>query len=433
MAASNHPPVRRISADGVLGEFSYDFKFTNNSGNNSRMKVLYAENGRGKTNLLNAIAALLAGTPDDLQDLIEVPISRLAIEFENGGYIEMLRKESTVGSFEMRISPSEEQSEGGISVYVDASDFPGRLYRRIWEEKKEYVKFRSELERLSLAPVYIGDDRISTTFEEKAEYGRAGSARAANNRANKRTVDPVAQLIERVEGALTRSAIFGISEKSRGTGVYSKITQATLKGASSVSTNEARESLETELDGLLQDGKPLELYGLLSLGQVEEIRQQISRARRNARPLPVLLQILEPYIDSLKSQIESLRPAYARINTFVTGINKFLDRKTLKFSLQEGVRLEGRDGESIPPASLSSGERHLLSLMSQAVLAAGERRLLLIDEPEISLGIDWQRMLLPELLKCSQEGSVQFIVASHSVQVMNSIPFDQIVQPEEPE
>jgi predicted ATPase len=72
-----------------------------------------------------------------------------------------------------------------------------------------------------------------------------------------------------------------------------------------------------------------------------------------------------------------------------------------------------------------------LLLMSHAILATAERPLLVIDEPELSLGIEWQRDLLPELLRCTASAEVQFLIASHSLQVMNAVPRQDIILPSE--
>jgi len=61
---------------------------------------------------------------------------------------------------------------------------------------------------------------------------------------------------------------------------------------------------------------------------------------------------------------------------------------------------------------LSSGERNLLSLLTLFLIIGNERNFLMIDEPEISLNIKWQRDFLPLLSRLNSKA--QIIVASHS-------------------
>jgi len=62
--------------------------------------------------------------------------------------------------------------------------------------------------------------------------------------------------------------------------------------------------------------------------------------------------------------------------------------------------------------NLSSGEKHLLVLLTVFIIQGRQRNLLMIDEPEISLNITWQRKLMPLLSELAPEA--QIIVASHS-------------------
>ena len=61
---------------------------------------------------------------------------------------------------------------------------------------------------------------------------------------------------------------------------------------------------------------------------------------------------------------------------------------------------------------LSSGERHLLVLLTIFVIEGNRRNLFMVDEPEISLNLIWQRKLLPLLSELAPNAEI--IVASHS-------------------
>jgi len=63
-------------------------------------------------------------------------------------------------------------------------------------------------------------------------------------------------------------------------------------------------------------------------------------------------------------------------------------------------------------SELSSGERNLLSLLTLFLIIGNDRNFLMIDEPEISLNIKWQRDFLPLLSRINSKA--QIIVASHS-------------------
>lgn len=66
--------------------------------------------------------------------------------------------------------------------------------------------------------------------------------------------------------------------------------------------------------------------------------------------------------------------------------------------------------QTISSSLLSAGEKQMLSFL--AYNAFYQDTIFIIDEPELSLHVDWQRILFPTLLR--QNSSNQFIVATHS-------------------
>lgn len=416
--------VARIRAEGVLGEFAYDIRFGAEA-DAGRMRVIYAPNGRGKTNLLRAVNLVLTPSLDSLQALVESPILSLAVDLASGASICVQRESAFDGRYTATFR-SELSDE--VSISVDPADFAGRLYRRVWDERSDYTRYAALVSGATKGSVLIGDDRLAPGLEDVREVARTDQSYAA---ARRRAVGSVTRLLERVERMLNQSALASFSGEGASAGVYASITRTTFEGTESLTAVAARAALERQIRGLLADGVGHEKYGLMSLRQLRDIRGQIASARANDRNLPTLHRILTPYLDSLQDQLESLGPAQQLIDTFVTAANRFLDRKVLHFSAARGIELRGRDGARLQPESLSSGERHLLLLLSHAVLATQDRPLLIIDEPELSLGIDWQRDLLQELLRCTAAAGVQFLIASHSVQVMGGLDASDIIRPTE--
>ena len=63
---------------------------------------------------------------------------------------------------------------------------------------------------------------------------------------------------------------------------------------------------------------------------------------------------------------------------------------------------------------LSSGEQQMLALMVRVAVAAEHGALILIDEPEISLHVTWQRLLPLLLSRMSEHFGCDMIIATHS-------------------
>ena len=78
--------------------------------------------------------------------------------------------------------------------------------------------------------------------------------------------------------------------------------------------------------------------------------------------------------------------------------------------------------EAIASDKLSSGEKQMLSFLCYN--AFSENTAIFIDEPELSLHVDWQRLLLPTLLE--QGTGNQFVIATHSPFIYAKYPDKEI-------
>ena len=70
------------------------------------------------------------------------------------------------------------------------------------------------------------------------------------------------------------------------------------------------------------------------------------------------------------------------------------------------------DGEVIPLYKLSSGEKQLLLILFRVFLMENQPYILLMDEPEISLHIEWQYKLFEEIRRLN--ANCQIITSTHS-------------------
>ena len=79
-----------------------------------------------------------------------------------------------------------------------------------------------------------------------------------------------------------------------------------------------------------------------------------------------------------------------------------------------GLKCQSVQGDEIPLESLSSGEKHEVVLAHHLLFKTGPGWLVMIDEPEISLHVGWQREYLNDLKKIQEITGGQFLVATHS-------------------
>lgn len=127
---------------------------------------------------------------------------------------------------------------------------------------------------------------------------------------------------------------------------------------------------------------------------------------------------LRKIVDNLNDMERSIEHAMVPINSFLETITRLFSRgKSLKLSDNE-LQILLADGRSLPISQLSSGEKHLIKILL-ASMTAGPNSVL-IDEPELSMHIDWQHVFVQTILSLNPD--CQLILASHSPEVMADIP-----------
>lgn len=95
----------------------------------------------------------------------------------------------------------------------------------------------------------------------------------------------------------------------------------------------------------------------------------------------------------------------------VKDLKEFIDAD-ITFNEGEGVLYFSKNQNELNSEDLSAGEKQLVTLFVYTKLCNREKTILLIDEPELSLHISWQRKFLKHIMNNNK--NVQFIISSHS-------------------
>lgn len=127
---------------------------------------------------------------------------------------------------------------------------------------------------------------------------------------------------------------------------------------------------------------------------------------------------------NLRQIVDNLDDVERRIEMTMVPINSFLDTISRLFSREKSLKLANNeiqvllaDDRVLPISQLSSGEKHLIKILLSAMTAGPNT--VLIDEPELSMHIDWQRLFVQTILSLNPD--CQLILASHSPEVMADI------------
>lgn len=128
-------------------------------------------------------------------------------------------------------------------------------------------------------------------------------------------------------------------------------------------------------------------------------------------PLMNRTRTIVGYAQKLEDQREKL---FSALHLFESTVNSFLNEKSIEVSDRGELKIlpQGKNAYPIEWRHLSSGEKQILILLTQALLSEKSPAVYVADEPELSLHVDWQEKLLKALTQLA--GRCQFIVATHS-------------------
>lgn len=127
-------------------------------------------------------------------------------------------------------------------------------------------------------------------------------------------------------------------------------------------------------------------------------------------------QVVAHFLTSLIQLYQKQQEDEKDIRDFVSVCNEgYLTGKQFRYDSENfDVKIfedfDGDKNKPLPMAALSSGEKQIVSLFSHLYLSGSPSPFVIIDEPELSLSVPWQKRFLPDI----SEKSNGFIAVTHS-------------------
>ncbi|MBA7695106.1 hypothetical protein ES703_103727 [subsurface metagenome] len=138
--------------------------------------------------------------------------------------------------------------------------------------------------------------------------------------------------------------------------------------------------------------------------------------RYSANPL---LRKVIARIDSVEREIEKEMVPRTKLQELVQRM--FTGGKMVKFT-ESSLDVLTDEKKEIGLRSLSSGEKHILFILVKTLMA--DVSSIIIDEPEISMHVDWQKDLIAAMRELNPKA--QIIAATHSPEILADIPNSKI-------
>ena len=125
-------------------------------------------------------------------------------------------------------------------------------------------------------------------------------------------------------------------------------------------------------------------------------------------------RVMTLYLSDTAKKLQALEDLARRAGLLLSNVNDKYRHKRIRLERERGLVAESENGKRLPLSSLSSGEQHELVLLYDLLFRVPSNTIVLIDEPELSLHIAWQKRLLPDLLEIAALSNFDALVATHS-------------------
>ncbi len=441
---SSKPLVSRFTVRRLYGYKDVELTFS------AAAKIVIAENGTGKTTILNMLDAFLNRR---LSRLMRFEFHSIECEVGSGEPL-VLTKEDIASSPQVMLPPSMREviEESGLNADElvewaarDSEEVPlseirshpyfERLYRNSSMDIEETREFVADIARRSHEGVPGKVQKILSEIKLKLgptqilylpTYRRIelASARSFSDSANSRFTRVSRSRYPPGKIVGGPQMYFGLAD------VEQKLKELTEE-IGRRSNQGYRTTSATILDDLLtRSTLSSSEYQLPEIETLQLFFSRVSRPAEAKARLETLENLyhsgkikggendlLRYFLHKLASVANETKDIEQRLEQFANVLNVYLktssEGKEFRYDPQL-TRVSVRNlwtGKEIQLEALSSGEKQVISLFAHLYLDT-DPKFVLIDEPELSLSMDWQKLLLPDVAKAPS--CRQLLAITHS-------------------
>ncbi len=426
-----------INVKKLFGRYTYNLQIKEKDTQlEDSLLILYGDNGSGKTTILKLLFHLLSPRQNrgHRTVLAQIPFAEFSVSLADGTYLVASREPGKLtGAFSIQLS--RDKNVTTVNYHFDQN---GKL-------RGEDDGFLQSLSRLQINIFLLADDRIlsSDTFEEDdSDILIPYNVKMKMQKTRRLLIEDMEQVLSRPLSIINSNSIYrDIALRTSMQRAEEWIREQTLKGSNAgaanvhnlyedilariINSGEAAIEEGKKLPGdliealKLQEKRSAEFsgFGLMSPLSNQKLIETLKNAPDNTHS--IILDVLKPYLDSVNARMEALQETQDLLTLFVDTINNIFFRdKRIRLHVREGISIMTESGMEIMPEMLSSGEKQLLLLFCNTLTAREQATIFIIDEPEISLNIKWQRQLIRTLLALTKGSQVQFMLATHSLELL---------------
>ncbi len=426
----NQPQYLRLQYVEVENLFGvYDYHIDLNL--DDRVTLLHGQNGTGKTTILKMIDSLLRR---DIAHFREIPFVRFILGFHDESTLELKTATNSKTNESICILKLERQNGESHSAEVKlqseaeiVAERVGHLRPRRDGNLKSWIDVRdheelTEEDVLSRYSVSDSEHRIQENLDWFDAFLESANTHLIETQRLVRTHRSVRERV-----VLSRSARHAhwwpprVVECSRDFGNRLSDTMAdygrqaqrldqTFPQRLISATEELNENeLKQRMSNLDKKTEELKVMGILDETPTHpfDVNSLSNMDHTQAR-------VMTLYVQDTEGKLQALSDFARRTRLLLESVNDKFRRKRILLDRERGLVAVNEEGQQLALDSLSSGEQHELVLHYDLLFKVLPNTVVLIDEPELSLHVAWQKKFLPDLMDIVELSGFDAIMATHS-------------------
>ncbi len=424
--------ITGIQVRGLFGRINYHIDLS--AGN--PIAIITAPNGMGKTTVLNLVTFLFAPSTESFNAIRGVPFEVFRCVLSNGKTVELKPEAAKPAAeaptpledmFTRRSGNLFERQDYVFTVFsgTAAEGTPLRFQALLREASAQSLAsfFESGEERSTLS----GGQSLRYLWQKQADYLKETGCRIPVNYVRADRIQPVVVAGQGGKGAEPQTvspleiACRSISARIRtATDAYNEaVSKAKDELPQMFLSDDSAEDMDYEAfaAGWRSYREALTQYQEIGLIPYTE---DFTKGRDLKQVYEEKGRFLSTYLRAFRHTTEPLKDIYERLRVFRAIINERNAVTGKQLGFCKGKVTLTADGRAVSPEILSSGEKHDFMMFYHLIFNSERGSLVLIDEPEISLHIEWQESYLDKLVDICSMNSLQAIIATHSPHIVNN-------------
>ena len=428
MTKSRFLRLQRIVVDGLFGTYNHDI----NLNLNDRVTLLHGPNGVGKTVILEMIRALLEERFDYFSS---IPFSQFSLSFHDGSTIELQANDETDTDDRrhvLTLARNGTRKSAAVGHALSASSIAARFeYLRphggiahTWIDMRdgEILSASEVISRYAdvLSPHEDRDDEDLDWFSNFLENANAHfietqrlvrmdsepSAGYEYVRRPRRAPTPMISTVVEYSRAFSKRLANTMAQYGRKSQALDQsFPQRLMEPVHKLEVQDLQKRM-SKLDEITSDYKsmgildktPTHPFSVSSLGDIDSTQARV----------------MTLYVQDTEKKLQALEDLATRTRLLLENVNQKYRHKTIELDREQGLVATSDSGQTLSLSSLSSGEQQELVLHYDLLFRVPSNTIVLIDEPELSLHVAWQKKFLPDLLEIVQLSNFDALVATHS-------------------